>query len=203
MYVEWALADQMYGSRGSWFFETPKLMIRDITGTHRLELAIDRAGLYCDHTVLCALRHSDIAEFRESPSDAVEGSCHYSLALLQGLLASRLVSAYYYWKLTGEGVRTGGGFHTYPKTVRALPIFHLEELSKAKAPLATIASLAEKASGIGGQYSSARTPDERTRIKRQFDATDRQIDELVYELYGLTDKEIAIVEETTRGKVEG
>jgi len=29
-------------------------------------------------------------------------------------------------------------------------------------------------------------------------ATDRQIDQLVYELYGLTDAEIRIVEEATR-----
>jgi len=32
-------------------------------------------------------------------------------------------------------------------------------------------------------------------IQRQIDAADRQIDQLVYELYGLTDDEIRIVEE--------
>jgi hypothetical protein len=31
-------------------------------------------------------------------------------------------------------------------------------------------------------------------IEHQITATDRQIDRLVYELYGLTDEEIAIVE---------
>jgi hypothetical protein len=31
-------------------------------------------------------------------------------------------------------------------------------------------------------------------IQRQIEATDRQIDQLVYELYGLTDEEIKIVE---------
>ncbi len=35
------------------------------------------------------------------------------------------------------------------------------------------------------------------RYQRQIDATDRRIDQLVYELYGLTDEEIAIVEEAT------
>ena len=34
-------------------------------------------------------------------------------------------------------------------------------------------------------------------LQRQIDATDRQIDQLVYELYGLTDDEIKIVEEAT------
>ena len=33
------------------------------------------------------------------------------------------------------------------------------------------------------------------RGPRRIDATDRQIDQLVYELYGLTDEEIRIVEE--------
>jgi len=34
--------------------------------------------------------------------------------------------------------------------------------------------------------------------KHQIDATDKQIDQLVYELYGLTDKEIRIVEKATK-----
>ena len=35
-------------------------------------------------------------------------------------------------------------------------------------------------------------------VYRQVEATDRQIDQLVYELYGLTDEEIRIVEEATK-----
>jgi hypothetical protein len=44
---------------------------------------------------------------------------------------------------------------------------------------------------------AAWTPDEKTMLQRQIDATDRQIDLLAYELYGLTDDEIAIVEDAT------
>lgn len=40
----------------------------------------------------------------------------------------------------------------------------------------------------------AQTPADKERLKRQIDATDREIDRLVYNLYGLTDDEIAIVE---------
>lgn len=39
-----------------------------------------------------------------------------------------------------------------------------------------------------------KTPHEKEALQRQVDATDRQIDQLVYQLYGLTDKEIKIVE---------
>ena len=36
------------------------------------------------------------------------------------------------------------------------------------------------------------------QIQREIDATDRQIDQLVYQLYALTDDEIHIVEDATR-----
>jgi hypothetical protein len=35
-------------------------------------------------------------------------------------------------------------------------------------------------------------------VRRQIEARDRQIDQLVHELYGLTDDEIKIVEEATK-----
>jgi hypothetical protein len=44
------------------------------------------------------------------------------------------------------------------------------------------------------KLAAARIPDEKTRIHRQISATDNQIDQLVYSLYGLTPDEIAIVE---------
>ena len=47
------------------------------------------------------------------------------------------------------------------------------------------------------QLQKAKTTHKRSVIQRQIDATDRQIDQLVYELYGLTDEEIRIVEEAT------
>ena len=44
------------------------------------------------------------------------------------------------------------------------------------------------------QLSSAGPDHERTLLARRIEATDRQIDRLVYELYGLTEEEIEIVE---------
>ena len=44
------------------------------------------------------------------------------------------------------------------------------------------------------QLRKLKTPDDKTRLLRQIDSTDRQIDQLVYELYGLTEEEIAVVE---------
>jgi len=44
------------------------------------------------------------------------------------------------------------------------------------------------------QFASTKAPHDKEVIQWQIEATDRQIDRLVYELYGLTDEEIAIVE---------
>ena len=50
---------------------------------------------------------------------------------------------------------------------------------------------------LHGAIRSARTPNERETLQRQIAATDAQIDQLVYELYGLTPAEIKIVEAAT------
>ena len=45
------------------------------------------------------------------------------------------------------------------------------------------------------QLAAAKVPHDKTVLQGQIDATDRQIDRLVYDLYGLTEEEIKIVEE--------
>jgi hypothetical protein len=44
------------------------------------------------------------------------------------------------------------------------------------------------------RLSAAKTPQEKTALERQITTTDTQIDRLVYELYGLTDAEIKLME---------
>ena len=60
-----------------------------------------------------------------------------------------------------------------------------------------IVKLVEQMLSLHKQLAVAKTPDDKTRLQRQIDATDQQIDRMVYELYGLTGKEIQIVMEAT------
>ncbi len=48
------------------------------------------------------------------------------------------------------------------------------------------------------QLAAARTPQEKAVLERQIAATDRMINQLVYELYGLTEEEIKLVEGVNR-----
>ena len=197
-YVEYGLADEMYGARWPEFFEQPKLMIRDITGTHRLETTVDDAGFYCDHTILCAHRAVDIASSKAMPTAAIDASARYTLPVLQGLAASRLVSAYYYFVLTGEGVRTGGGFHTYPTTVRRLRIFDVSGATEPQRNLLDrVGQLATQLLKQRRDLRSAKDPQQAAHLIREVETADRSIDRLVYQLYGLSDEEVELVESST------
>jgi len=55
-------------------------------------------------------------------------------------------------------------------------------------------SLVEYMLELHKQLTAAKSAHEKTTIQRQIDATDRQIDELVYELYGMGEEERRVVE---------
>ena len=47
---------------------------------------------------------------------------------------------------------------------------------------------------VTSQIEDARVPDEKSRLTRERDAIDMQIDQIVYTLYGLSESEIALIE---------
>ena len=51
---------------------------------------------------------------------------------------------------------------------------------------------------LHGEASAKLTPQERRVLEGRIASTDREIDRLVYDLYGLTDEEVAIVEQATQ-----
>jgi hypothetical protein len=55
-------------------------------------------------------------------------------------------------------------------------------------------SLVERMLTLHKSLASARAPSEKDRLMREVESTDKVIDGLVYELYGLTEEEIRIVE---------
>ena len=55
-------------------------------------------------------------------------------------------------------------------------------------------ALVERMLDLHKRLAAESVPHVKTVLQRQIDATDRQIDQLVYELYELTDEEIAVVE---------
>ena len=192
-YVDWTFADQMYGPRWPEFFELPKLMIRDITGTHRIESTLDKNGFYCDHTILCALRKCDVAEWKNFTADDITRSEQYDLRFLAAVVGSTAISAYFYLVLSGEGVRSGGGFHTYPQTIKAFPIpilneDNLDQMRRAHRATELVEQLLEAKE----HRSEAKTTRDIDFFDKRISSLDRQIDELVNQMFGLDATDIAV-----------
>ena len=110
-----------------------------------------------------------------------------------GLLNSRLLDIY----LKTLSSRFRGGYYAYNRQyieqlpIRTINFSDAEDAARHEKMVGLVGRMLELHEKLAG----AKIERERTVIGHQVSATDRQIDNLVYELYGLTDEEIAIVEE--------
>jgi hypothetical protein len=158
-------------------FDGPKIIFPDITKGPRF--CLDTNGHYLTNTAYCL--------GTEEP-------------YLLGILNSRL-----FWFAIGNisipfGVRAGKYryrlIYQYMEKVPIRPIDLSDPADTARRD--QMAHLVEQVLSLHKQLAGAKTPQDQTVLKRQIDATDRQIDQLVYELYGLTEEEIRIVEASGR-----
>ncbi|HJX18286.1 MAG TPA: TaqI-like C-terminal specificity domain-containing protein [Acidiferrobacterales bacterium] len=164
------------------YFTEPRLLFREITDpkTGLLHVGFSDKEYYNNPGIInCILRETK-----------------YSLYYVLGVANSRLI-AYLHFSSSPKA-RKG----VFPKIlvndVRMIPIRRIDFDSPAdRAQHDKMVSYVEKMLSLKMQLAAASTPHEQENLKRQIDATDRQIDKLVYELYGLTDEEIRIVEGAT------
>jgi hypothetical protein len=122
-----------------------------------------------------------------------EQSALYIIGILNSSLAT------FYFQLISS--RFQGGFFAYePRYLRRIPIKTINNDDPANvARHDRMVSLVERMLSLHKQLPEAATPHEKTALASDLiEATDGQIDALVYELYGLTEEEIRIVEEASK-----
>jgi len=153
--------------------EGPKIVFPDIA--KRPRFALDEEGHYGANTVYF-----------------IPGRDLYLL----GLLNSRL--AHFYFKATCAGLE--GKTETYLRffgqylegfPVRVIAGGDTHGANRRKELVEKVQRMLD----LHKRLAKARSVEERGRIQRLIDRTDQEIDGLVYELYGLTEEEIGIVEE--------
>jgi type I restriction-modification system DNA methylase subunit len=152
-------------------FEKPKIVYAEIAD--RGQFSLDENRNFCDMTAF------------------IIGS---GSKYLLGLLNSRLMT--YILSITSSQIR--GGFLRWKRQyVEQLPIRTINFDDPAdKARHDRMVALVETMLRLKREHAAESQvfSDKRHEIKEEIDRTDAQIDALVYELYGLTDEEIALVE---------
>jgi hypothetical protein len=79
--------------------------------------------------------------------------------------------------------------------LKRLPIRRIDFSDRAdKTSHDRMVKLVDSMQTLHQRLAAAKSEAQKTVIQRQIDATDGEIDRLVYDLYGLTKKEIAVVE---------
>jgi hypothetical protein len=149
----------------------PKIIFPDIATSARF--ALDEAGFYCANTAYFIPRRD---------------------LYLLGLLNSKLGSFYFARTCAGLEGKTETYLRFFGQYMERFPVRRLD-LSAAgdKAEHDRMVKLVESMLSLHGQLAAARSVLQKDVAQRQLDATDAEIDRLVYGLYGLTGEEIDVV----------
>jgi hypothetical protein len=156
-------------------FERPKIIFPDIATSCRF--AFDKAGIYGTNTTYII------------PGEDM---------LLLAILNSRVAQFYFSQVCAGLEGSSGVYFRFFGSYLEGFPVAEHDDRTKTKTHRRrAIVELTGQAIKLHEQLQHQKTSHGQTLVKRQIAATDQEIDQLVYELYRLTDDEIRIVEEAT------
>jgi type I restriction-modification system DNA methylase subunit len=119
----------------------------------------------------------------------------HRLSYILGLFNSRLLDFYYhtFLKSTKRTFSEIQARQVGQLPLRTINISNTQDVARHD----KMVELVERMLTLQERLADTKIEQERTVVQRQLNATDRQIDRLVYDLYGLTDEEIKIVEEAT------
>lgn len=183
--------DKIYNAMFEALFSPPKLMAGcTLADVQHINFVYDDKGRFCNHSMCAIVLWQDL-ESAAHPSpkkhinkDKIALSKQYSLKFLQGILNSNLIR-FYVKELLHDGL------HFYPEHQKQLPIPQITDSNRRIADriIALVGEILEAKSEVSNANISYLESHTSQALILQ-----RQIDELVYQLYGLDSKEIQIMQ---------
>jgi hypothetical protein len=145
--------------------------IRNLSLKRRIVATLDECGLFADHTLnVIYTEHS-------------EYNIRYILAILNSTLMNYIFSKKYI-DINIKGV------YLLDIPIKSIDFHVPDDKSKHDKIVNTV----DQMLNAKKQLQQAKTESDKTYLERKCATIDKQIDELVYQLYGLTEEEIKIVE---------
>jgi len=173
--------EKILESKPTTVFENPKIMVPDIS--YHPKAYYDREGIYCLKTIYLILK--------DKPTS-------YELAYLTCILNSKLID--FFFRKRFSSMHMGGGYLRFRKQyIEQIPVHKIDfNNDKQKNRHDNLVYICGKILDLNNELAPIRNVDsnERDELQRQIEHTDREIDNLVYDLYGLTDTERKIIEES-------
>jgi len=178
-YKDFIRSNEVVRLNESVYDTVPKILFRQTAD--RLIATIDYRGTWFGRSIISVLLKTNSAYRSE-----------YFLGILN--------SKYLAWIYDALARETGRVFAQVKLSkVKQLPIRTIDFSNKKDVKRHDrMVALVEQMLTLHKQLAAAKSESQKTVVQRQIDATDAEIDRLVYELYELTDEEIAIVEQTAK-----
>jgi len=164
-------------------FENEKIVSINVV-KDRLRFAWDQKRLWNSHTVINLVkwdlleRVKHVSVKRNKTPQKIKLGKSYDYRFLLGILNSKLLNWYFVNFLSEK-------LHFYPEDAKSLPIKKCVESDQRQ-----IISLVDTILSLTQSADYLQTPAKQAQVRDY----EKQIDQLVYQLYDLTDEEIAIVE---------
>ncbi|MBU4268454.1 MAG: hypothetical protein KJ808_06360 [Acidobacteria bacterium] len=188
----------MYGPRHPYFFESPKIIINKTSSKgFGLMATYDINKFYSDQRSICLVRYHFLegTNLKMDFPGYEKSKCTESEVFHLALLNSKLIKFYFANFIATKNLQ-GDYTDVLPKMVRDLPLLLIDfssQLENSKYIRLTL--LANSMLEMHVQYISSNSEMQKNTISKQIEAIDKEIDGLVFELYGLTDEEIKIIED--------
>ena len=169
--------DEHYNSMFPELFENEKLMFINVV-SKQLRFAYDKDCFYNSHTVVNCVNLSYLKNATHTSARKAIREGNYSLAkeystkFILGLINSKLMN-WYFFQFQSEGL------HCYPDDAKQFPIAKVNHSQQQP-----IIALVDQILDTKKTHPNVDTSD-----------LENQIDKLVYDLYGLTEEEIAVIEQ--------
>lgn len=174
------LPSEMYSPRDPRLFEAKKIISQSMLSNKRLIATLDFENRYVEQSLVCIIPHGILTPKSEVSAPPLE--------FILGIINSKLES-FYFSSVVIDYSLGGGLIHATPGSQGKLII-----PKASKSDIDKMVNLVTQLIQLNSRNFDSLTPIEVEQLKRQIAATDRQIDELVYQIYGLTEDEIVLVE---------
>lgn len=174
-------------------FDNNKIILRRISGKNNSIIAIyDDMKFYTNDNLIMILPWNDRLLELQNPEKKwtiFKPYDYFSLKYILGILNSKLIT-FYFSKMIATGTLQGTYSGIYPEDVRSIPIKQIPPPQQQ--PLIKLVdkmvSLKKRLNEIGDKITS-----ETAKLQEEVIGVDNQINELVYSIYGLKEKDISII----------